>query len=192
MQCPRCESKRVQRDFDNAGAVGRLIGMSKVLCNNCGLTFRRFDPSNKLRRNPAKLEANSLNRRRAPRYTVHFPTTISLVGPRTKEGKVSYSESSNGHCEAISIYGMGLSLVGTRFSEEELSRAGQLLFVRISLPSATVEAVVSILNHCRVGEDRKRKWLLGVKIYQISEESKAGLEAYLKNRALEEPLILME
>ena len=192
MQCPRCESKRVQRDFDNASPVIRLIGMSKVLCNNCGLTFRAFNPSKKLRRKPAKRDVNILNRRRAPRYGVHLPAAISLVGPRRKDGKVSYSESSNGHCEAISIYGMGLSLVGTRFADEELSRVGQFLFVRISLPNATIEAVVSILNHRRVGEDRKRKWYLGVKIHQISDASKAELKTYLEKRATEEPLVLME
>lgn len=192
MQCPRCESTRVQRDFDNASPVVRLIGMSKVLCNNCGLTFRAFDPSKKLGRKPAKREVNFVNRRRAPRYRVHLPTAISLVGPSTKDGRVSYSESSNGHCEAISIYGMGLSLVGTRFSDEELSRVGQLLFVRISLPNATIEAVVSILNQRRVGEDRKRKWYLGVKIHQISDSSRAELNNYLEKRAREEPLVLME
>lgn len=86
---------------------------------------------------------------------------------------------------------MGLSLVGTRFSEAELSRKGQLLFVRINLPNATIEAIVSILNHRRLGEDKKRKWFLGVKIQQISESSKAELDAYLDKRALDEPLILM-
>ena len=192
MQCPRCDSKRVQRDFDNANPVVRLIGMRKVLCNNCGFTFRAFDPTNKTPRKPAEREIYSLNRRRAPRYPAHLPAAISVVGPRSKEGKVSYSEASKGHCEAISIYGMGLSLVGTRFSDEELSRVGQLLFVRISLPNATVEAVVSILNHHRVGEDQKRKWFLGVKIHQISDSSKAELSAYLENRARAEPLVLME
>ena len=192
MQCPRCESKRVQRDYDNANPVIRLIGMSKVLCNNCGLVFRGFDPSNKLRRTPAQHENNFSNRRRAPRYRAHLPTAISLVGQQTKEGKVSYSESSNGHCEAISNFGMGLSLVGTRFSEKELSRVGQLLFVRINLPNATIEAVVSILNHRRLGEDKKRKWILGVKIEQMSDSAKADLDVYLEKRAGEQPLILME
>jgi hypothetical protein len=191
MQCPRCESTRVQRDYDNANPLVRLIGMSKVLCNNCGLVFRGFDPSNKLRRAPAKREINVSNRRRAPRFRAHLPSAISLVDKKATDGKVSFSGSSNGHCEAISNFGMGLSLVGTRFSEEELSRIGQLLFVRINLPNATIEAVVSILNHRRVGEGKKRKWFLGVKIEQMSESSKADLNAYLDNRALDAPLILM-
>jgi len=192
MQCPRCESERVQRDYDNANPLIRLIGMSKVLCNNCGLVFRGFDPKNKIRRTPTRLEAKTSNRRRGPRYRVHLPSAISIIEREGKDGKVSYSESSNGHCEAISKFGLGLSLVGTRFSEEELSRVGQLLFVRINLPNATIEAVVSILNHRRLGEDKKRKWFLGVKIQQISESSKADLDAYLTKRALDEPLVLLQ
>src|SRR5215204_5550408 len=104
MQCPRCESKRVQRDYDNANAVIRLLGMSKVLCNNCGMVFRAFDPSNKLRRTPAQREKDFSNRRRSARYRAHLATAISVIGEQTKDGKVSYSESSNGHCEAISNY----------------------------------------------------------------------------------------
>jgi hypothetical protein len=191
MQCPRCESKRVQRDYDNANPVIRLIGMSKVLCNNCGLVFRGFDPKNKLRRTPTQREAISSNRRRGPRYRAHLPSAISLIEQQAKDGKVTYSEPSKGHCETISNFGMGLSLVGTRFSEKELSRIGQLLFVRINLPNATIEAVVSILNHHRLGDDKRRKWFLGVKIHQISDLSKADLDAYLEKRGRDEPLVLM-
>jgi hypothetical protein len=168
------------------------MGMRKVLCNNCGLVFRAFDPLNKLGRTPTKREAQLTNRRRGPRYRSHLPTAISLIEQQAKDGKVTYSESSKGHCETISTFGMGLSLVGTRFSDEKLSRIGQLLFVRINLPNATIEAVVSIVNHYRFGEDTKRKWFLGVKIQQISESSKADLDAYLEKRARDEPLILIE
>ncbi len=192
MQCTRCKSKRIQRDYDNANPVIRMIGMRKVLCNNCGLVFRGFDPLNKLRRTPAKREAKLLNRRRGPRYRAHLPTAISLIERQAKDEKATYAESSKGHCETLSKFGMGLSLVGTRFSDEELSRIGQLLFVSINLPSATIEAVVSIVNHHRFGEDNKRKWFLGVKVQQMSESSKADLDTYLKKRARDEPLILME
>ena len=170
----------------------RLLGVRRVLCNNCGLVFRGFDPFNRLPRNATKREPNLSNRRRGPRYRAHLPSTISLIEGRAKDGKATYAESSNGHCETISKFGMGLSLVGSRFSDEELSRIGQLLFVRINLPNATIEAVVSIVNQHRFGEDKKRKWFLGVKIQQISDSSKADLEAYLAKRASDEPLVLME
>lgn len=87
---------------------------------------------------------------------------------------------------------MGLSLVGSRFPEAELTRRGRLLFVRVRLPEAAVEAVVTIVNHRRIGEDRKRKWFLGVRIQQITDEDKAILVAYLKQRVEDQPLLVSE
>ena len=44
MRCPRCESERIQRDHNEAPVVLRVIGLHKLLCNNCGLVFKGFDP----------------------------------------------------------------------------------------------------------------------------------------------------
>jgi hypothetical protein len=87
---------------------------------------------------------------------------------------------------------MGLSLVGSRFSEHQLTRTGALLFIRVKLTESTLEAVVSIVNHRRIGEDKTRKWFLGVKIHQISEANKANLAAYLEERAQAQPLIVSD
>jgi hypothetical protein len=84
---------------------------------------------------------------------------------------------------------MALSLVGTRFPEEELSRVGRLLWVRLELPEAAIEAVVTIVTSNRVGE-RKGKWSLGVKLLQMSEADTALLTAYLEKRAKAEPLVI--
>jgi hypothetical protein len=59
---------------------------------------------------------------------------------------------------------MSLTLVGTRFAEADLSRPDRLLFVTVDLPEGPIEAVVSIVTHDRVGEEGKRKWVLGVKM----------------------------
>ncbi|HEV8368999.1 MAG TPA: TFIIB-type zinc ribbon-containing protein [Pyrinomonadaceae bacterium] len=193
MQCPRCNSKRIQLDFDNAFAVVRLAGLRKVLCNECGNVFHGFDPFRKLGRAPKKRGARSLGRRRSARFSAHLPTSISLIQGTPKENaKVTYSEPSQGHCESINESGMGLSLVGSRFPEAELTRRGRLLFVRVRLPEAAVEAVVTIVNHRRIGEDRKRKWFLGVRIQQITDEDKAILVAYLKQRVEDQPLLVSE
>jgi hypothetical protein len=192
MQCPRCDSRRIQRDYDNASALVRLAGVRKLLCNNCGHVFHGFDPLGKLRRTPAKRDKQYPNRRLSPRYTAHLPTEISLIEETSTKGKVTYSKPSKGHCESINKFGMGLSLVGSRFPEAELTRVGRLLFVRIHLPETTLEAVVSILNHRRVGENKKGKYFLGVKIHQISEVDKENLTAYLEERAQHQPLIVSE
>lgn len=192
MQCPRCDSERIQRDYDDAVVVLRMIGLHKLLCNNCGLVFKRFDPLGTVQRAPAEEVKETRNRRRAPRYNVHLPAEISLIDDRVKTGKATYSEPSRGHCETISKFGMNLSLVGTRFTEGELSRAGRLLFVRIDLPEEPIEAVVSLVTHDRVGDERKKKWSLGVKIQQMSDDNTKRLEAYLTKHASTRPVVISE
>lgn len=191
MRCPRCESERIQRDYDDAAVVLRVIGLHKLLCNNCGLVFKKFDPLRTVQRAPAE-EMKELNRRRAPRYNVHLPAEIALIDDRVKIGKATYSELSRGHCETISRFGMNLSLVGTRFTEGELSRVGRLLFVHVDLPEGSIEAVVSLVTHERAGEERKKKWSLGVKIQQMSDDDKQRLEDYLTKHASGRPVVISE
>jgi rubredoxin len=189
MECPKCQSPRIQRDYDDATLLVRLVGRHRLLCNNCGFVFSGFDPLGKVTRTP-KTEYRELpNRRKAPRYHAHLPTAISLIEGNFKSGKVSYSEPSRGHCETISKFGMGISLVGARFPEHELTRIGRLLFVRVDLPAGSIEAVVSVLNYRRVGEELKRKWSLGVSIYQMAEADSERLAKYLEERAQSEPVV---
>jgi len=192
MQCPRCKSERIQRDYDDAVFFLRIFGLQKLLCNNCGLVFKGFDPLAKQQREPAEKAKQVRNRRRGPRYYAHLPSAISLIDAKAQAGKVSYSQPSRGHCETISKFGMGLSLAGTRFSEADLSRKGGLLFVRIDLPEGPIEAVMKIVNSKRTGEEGKKRWLLGVDIHQISDEDRERLTLYLEKRRKGEPLIISE
>lgn len=192
MQCPRCKSERIQRDYDEAVFFLRMFGMRKLLCNNCGLVFKGFDPLSSQKREPSEKSTKVINRRRGPRFYAHIPTAISLIDGIPQDGKVSYSQPSRGHCETISNFGMKLSLVGTRFSEAELSRTGQLLVVRVDLPEGPIEAVVKIVTSERTGEAGKKKWVLGVKIHQMSDADRQKLAVYLEKRAQEAPVILSE
>ena len=194
MQCPRCKSKRIQRDYDDAVFFLRMFGMHKLLCNNCGLVFKGFDPLGAHPREPSDKDKEKLvqNRRRGPRFYAHLPSAISLIDSEVQVGKVSYSQPSRGHCETISKHGMRLSFVGTRFSEAELTKRGRLLFVRVHLPEGPVEAVVTIITSERTGEEGKRKWLLGVRIHQMAEADTERLRTYLQKRALEKPVIISE
>ena len=195
MQCPRCKSERIQRDYDDAVFLLRMVGMQKLLCNNCGLVFKAFDPLGTQKRAPAEKEKQKQvrNRRRGPRFNAHLPTAISLIDEQAKGGgKASYSQPSRGQCETISNFGMRLSLVGTRFTETDLSRLGRLLFVRVDLPEGPIEAVVAIVSSERGGEANKKRWTLGVKIQQMSDEDRERLTSYLEKRAKDEPVILSD
>lgn len=192
MRCPRCKSERIQRDYDDAVFFIRMFGLRKLLCNNCGLVFKGFDPLAKHQREPSEKRKQVRNRRRGPRFYAHLPSAISLIEEQSQGGKTTYSQPSRGHCETISKFGMGLSLVGTRFSEADLSRPGTLLFVRVDLPEGSIEAVVKIANSARVGEKDKKRWLLGANIHQMSDEDRERLNAYLEKRRRGEPLIVSD
>lgn len=192
MRCPRCKSERIQRDYDDAVAVLRLIGLHKLLCNSCGLVFKGFDPLRTVQREAVQEKGKGSNRRRVPRYNAHLPAAISLVDDKVQVGKVSYSEPSRGHCESISKFGMSLSLIGARFTEGELSRVGRLLFVRVDLPEGPIEAVVALLKHNRSGDGVKKKWSLAVRIHQMSDDDTERLENYLKTRATSRPVVITE
>ena len=191
MQCPRCQSERIQRDYDDAVFFLRMFGLHKLLCNNCGLVFKGFDPLSTHERNPSEKAKKVRNRRRGPRFYAHLPSAISLIERNVQVGRVSYSQPSRGHCETISQFGMGLGLVGTRFSEADLSRGG-LLFVRVDLPEGSVEAVVKIVTSERAGEEGKKKWALGVTIHQMSDEDRERLDVYLEKRQKGEPVLISE
>jgi predicted Zn-ribbon and HTH transcriptional regulator len=192
MQCPRCKSERIQRDYDDAVFFLRMFGLHKLLCNNCGLVFKGFDPLTTHKRTPSEKKKQVRNRRRGPRYYAHLPTAISLIEGEVKVGKVSYSQPSRGHCETISGFGMRLSLVGTRFSDADLSRIGRLLFVRVDLIDGSVEAVVKIVTSERAGEEGKKKWLLGVKIHQMFDDDRERLTAYLEKRRQDNPVVISD
>jgi hypothetical protein len=87
---------------------------------------------------------------------------------------------------------MGVSLVGARLPEAELSTIGRLLFVRVDLPEGSIEAVVKIVSSDRAGAEGKKKWALGVNIHQMADSDRERLSAYLEKRAQGEPVIISE
>ena len=195
MWCPRCKSPRIQRGYNDALIFLRLAGWQELLCNNCGLEFKGLDPFGKLERVPSKQREYRGNRRRAPRYKAHLPATISMVEGNHLTRKVSHTQSSRGHCEAISQVGMRLSFVGTRFSEAKLARPGCLLSVTVQLPNGPINALVSTVTCNRPARaEGKGKWILtlGVAFHQISDRDIARLGAYLIKRAAEQPYLTIE
>ena len=193
MRCPRCKSERIQRDYDDAVFFLRMVGMQKLLCNNCGLVFKAFDPLGSQKRAPSEKgkQHQGRNRRRGPRFYAHLPAAISLIDEKG-DGKASYSQPSRGQCETVSKFGMRLSLVGTRFAEADLSQIGRLLFVRVDLPEGPIEAVVAIVSSERGGEGRKKRWTLGVNIQQLSEADRERLTEYLAKRGKDEPVVISD
>jgi len=123
---------------------------------------------------------------------VHLPATICLVERNVLTWDVDYTLRSRGQCETISQIGMGLSFVGTRFSQEQLTRPGCSLFVTVNLPDGAIAAVVSVVNWSRPGSNGKAKWLVGTTISQMSDADAGRLAAYIKKRAAADPYLALE
>jgi hypothetical protein len=188
MWCPRCKSTRIQRGYKNSSLVLQMAGLHELLCNNCGLEFKGFDPLRKLQRKPSQHRELSGNQRRFARYKVHLPATIALVERNPLSWDVSYSKPARGHCEAISQGGMALSFVGTRFPEEQLTHAGCPLYVTVSLPDAVIAAVLSTVTCERLAVNGQAKWSVGAKITQMSDTDAARLAASLEKKATAAPV----
>lgn len=191
MWCPRCKSTRVQRGYHDSSLVLQMAGLHELLCNNCGLEFKGFDPLRRLERKPAQHREVSRNHRRFARFKVHLPATIAVVERNPLTWDVSYSKAARGHCEMLSQGGMALSFVGTRLSEEQLTRPGCPLYVNINLPGSVIAAVLSTVTCDRSGVNGQAKWWVGAKITQMSDADAARLAAYLEKRAQTEPLLTL-
>jgi hypothetical protein len=187
MWCPRCKSSRIQRGYDDSLMVLRIAGLHELLCNNCGLEFKGFDPLRRFQRIPARRKKFEPNERRFPRFKSHLPATISLVERNPVTWDVAYTHRSRGHCETISQIGMGLSFVGSRLPEEQLTRPGCSLFVTVNLPDAAIAAVVSVVYYERLGQNGRGSWSVGTTISQMSDSDAARLAAYIKKRSEAEP-----
>jgi hypothetical protein len=87
---------------------------------------------------------------------------------------------------------LALSFTGSRFTAADF-RKGHLLFVTITLPNGTVDAVVATVTHDRVGKDEgAASWSVRGSIVQMSEGDTARLSSYLEKRGNEAPLFKRE
>lgn len=193
MQCPRCKSVRIQLGYKDRSILALLAGGDEFLCNNCGLEFKRFDLSGEVQRVPARKPESVANRRRAPRFKTHLPTTISLTQKDKVTGKLILSKASRGHCVTLSRLGVAISFIGSRFDEEEFAQTGRLLFVTITLPNGAVDAAVTTVRHERVAAKKgPPSWLVRASITHMSEGDSARLFSYLDKRESEAPLFTQE
>lgn len=191
--CPRCKSVRLQRGYKHTPILFRLVRRYELLCNNCGLEFKEFDLWDGVSSTPSTNKQSQVNQRRAPRYQVHLPATISLAEREPSGDKLTFSRASRGHCEVISKVGMALSFVGSRFSKQEFMHTGRLLFVGIMLPNGPVDALITTVTHNRVTSDEGRPtWFISATITQMTESDTAQLAAYLKDMAKRIPIFLQD
>ena len=188
MWCPRCKSTRIQRGYDDSSIVFQMAGLHELLCNNCGLEFKGFDPLRRLKRSPAKQTPKRSTDRRFPRYKVHLPATIAVVERNPVTWEVTYQRAAQGHCEVIGQGGVSLVFVASRLREGDLP-LGCSLYVTIRLPGSVIAAVVSAITRERIGSSKQVKWRVGGAITQMSDGDAVKFTAYLQKLAKSEPVL---
>ncbi len=184
--CPRCHSGRVQRGYHDPPLPLRLLGLRELLCNNCGLEFKKFSPLAKDERAASTTQESISNQRRAPRYGAHLPASVSLIEVNAETGEVWHSPPARGHCTTISKYGLAVSFVGTRFKDADFARIGRPLLITLMLPNGPTAILVTTVTHERLAarqESRQKGWLIGSAIREMRAEDRTRLEDYLVSRA---------
>ena len=86
MECPRCKSERIQRDYDDAVFFIRMFGLHKLLCNNCGLVFKGFDPLRTHQREPSEKKAEPAAAPEPPVPTVRKKEPAATKRDRSRVG----------------------------------------------------------------------------------------------------------
>ena len=190
MWCPRCKSTRVQRGYNDSSIVFQMAGLHELLCNNCGLEFKGFDPLRRLKRMPARQTQKRTTDRRFPRYSAHLPATIAIVERNPVTWEVTYGRAAQGRCEVISQGGVSLAFVASRLREDDLP-LGCSLYVTIRLPCAVIAAVVSAITCERIDANKQVKWRVGAAITQMSDGDAAKLAEYLQKQAKTERVLAL-
>ena len=107
------------------------------------------------------------------------------------DGKATYSVASQGHCESISKTGNGIVAGGFEICRKgsNTNRSSPLCASSTArINSRGSRSNCGILNES--AKNKKRKWHLGVKVHQISDEHKEQLTSYLARKKEGQPLVI--
>jgi hypothetical protein len=179
--CPRCKSVRLQLGFDEARGLTGLLGFRGLLCNNCGLEFRRFVPAGRFERSQSDEPETSPNRRRAPRYRVRLRVRLDHDSKGRAGGESPAGAEADGYTRDLS--GIGLAIIvpdagaGRAFAD---ARSGFRAWVE--LPSGAVKMHVVPVRHEELSAGPEKGGLLiGAHIRGIGELERAALLRYMES-----------
>jgi hypothetical protein len=115
------------------------------------------------------------NRRHHKRVRAHLKFTISLVDPRVKANGSRRLPTLDGHTLDISSTGLALIVPAIRIGEHYLAGAERKLFVKLELPSESVEMKVVTVRYESLEEDSEESgYLIGARIAEMSDEDRTA------------------
>jgi hypothetical protein len=124
------------------------------------------------------------NRRRAPRYKLRLPLSISLLDVRSSaNGARARSPALEGHTRDLSETGLAIILPAIRIGENYLMGEGRTLRVVLELPTAPVEMKVVPVRYERLDESEAEKgYLIGLSINEMSDQDRERFVEYLRSK----------
>jgi PilZ domain len=117
------------------------------------------------------------DRRRAPRYRLRLPFTISLPDVRSGSANGARRAASlEGFTRDVSATGLALILPAIRIGEHYLTNEVRPLRVMLELPTGTIQIEAVPVRYERLDESETEKgYLVGVKITEMSDDDRARL-----------------
>ena len=124
------------------------------------------------------------NRRRAPRYKLRLPLSISLLDVRSSANGAGRARALEGYTRDLSESGLAMILPAIRIGEHYLMGEGRTLRVVLELPTAPVEMKVVPVRYERLDESEAEKgYLIGLSINEMSDQDREGFVEYLRSKA---------
>ncbi len=181
-RCPKCGSARVQRGFNDAPLVLRMIGVCELLCNNCNAEFRGFAlPGTVSRSRSHKIElakhGNVDRRQRAQRFVVRIPVKVHLLDSTAKGAPLSILD---GYTRNISTIGFAIILPEARFTDDNLSSERRRIRVLFDIEPRTLIVDATIVRYEQLDEENAiAGWLIGGRVTRLNETDRARLTKFL-------------
>ena len=131
----------------------------------------------------ARLREYAGNRRRATRYRVRLPFSVSLLEKKSKEqDRAQRAPGLVGETRDISESGLALIVPAIRIGQRYLTGEGRTLLIALELPAgiALIRAAPARYEPLEQAGAEK-SYLIGARIIEMSDEDRTLLLDYLKS-----------
>jgi len=85
-----------------------------------------------------------------------------------------------GHTHDVSTTGLALVVPSLSLAGRDLSRCGQSFLLELELPAGPLRFQAAAARHERLEAEGEEKYILGVRITEISERDRARLKRFLR------------
>jgi hypothetical protein len=159
----------------------QLVGIHELLCNNCALEFKKFAPLNKLKRDESREPETTSNRRREPRFKVHFRVRLARVLKERFGEETLYGTEYSGYTRDISKIGLAIILPNVGAETSDFNNSRTVFCAWVDLPTGPVKLhIVPVRLEKPVPSSGKVPLLIGAHIRGISETDRIAFHGYVE------------